>query len=349
MNRENILNQGLILLKQICAENALTVEIIHAADKIYDVLIKIRWNRSDALIGVEVLSSGLPRFLLEFAGATKLINASIYPVLIAPYISPKGAQILKAHKIGYCDLAGNCYVAFKNVLISKTGLANPLPARKEARSLFAPRASRLTRVFLSDPLSGWLLKDLSQELKMSVGYIHSVVTKLLQQDYLMKQGKKLYVKDREGLLSAWASSYHFTMNANSEFYFSKSLDEFEKAIEQYCSNLQIRYALTLFSGARYRAPFVRYPRLHAYFDGDIERLAKELDLKPVATGANIVILTPYDEGVFYKSQRIQDRNIVSDIQLYLDLQSAKGRAEEQASALAFQHLHYLFKGPTMGT
>ena len=60
-----------------------------------------------------------------------------------------------------------------------------------------------------------------------------------------------------------------------------------------------------------------------------------------------MILIPYDEGVFYKNQRINNRDIVSDIQLYLDLQTAEGRAEEQASVLAQQNLQYLMKKNTL--
>lgn len=340
------MEQGRTRLQQALKEAGLKVEKIKSGQKPYDFKMTVRRDRLTVTLGAAVSSSGFPRFILEFAGATGLKRESLYPVFIAPYVSPRGAQILKDYEIGFCDLAGNCYLAFGSVLISKTGTPNPLPARKEARALFSPRASRIIRAFLSDPLRGWLQKELAQELKMSIGYLHSVIAKLLEQDYLLREWDRLYLKNRKGLLSAWAAAYQYTRNEIFEFYSARDLVEFEEVLDQYCEEKKTRYALTLFAGARYRAPFVRYPRVHAYFEGDMNTAARELNLKPVPTGANVVLLIPYDEGVFYKLQRIQNRNIVSDVQLYMDLQSAKGRAEEQAAALGLQHLQYLLQEHT---
>ena len=86
------------------------------------------------------------------------------------------------------------------------------------------------------------------------------------------------------------------------------------------------------------APFVRFMRFFSYIDGDIEDIAKALQLKKVETGANVTLLQPYDEGVFYRLQDINGINIVSDIQLYLDLKSYKGRGEEAAKAIFEQRI-----------
>lgn len=340
---KNISEQARIRLEQVLKEAGLTIEKVQAAEKPYDFQIRVLWDRLNAVLGVKISSSGLPRFILEFAGATGLKRESLYPVFVAPYVSSRGGQILKAHQIGFCDLAGNASLSFGTVLVSKTGAPNPLPARKEARALFSPKASRISRTFLSDPLRGWLQKDLAKELDLSIGYVHSVVVKLLEQNYLLREGDRIYLKDHKGLLSAWAAAYQYTQHEIHEFYSSRNPEEFETALDQYCKKTNTRYALTLFAGARYRAPFVRYPRVHAYFEGDPELVTKKMDLKPVSTGANVVLLIPFDEGVFYKTQQIQNREIVSDVQLYLDLQGAKGRAEEQAAALGLQRLQYLLQ------
>ena len=58
-----------------------------------------------------------------------------------------------------------------------------------------------------------------------------------------------------------------------------------------------------------------------------------LDLKEVENGANVMLLGPYDEGVFYGTKVIDDIRIVSPIQIYLDLRSYKGRGGEAAEVL----------------
>jgi len=71
----------------------------------------------------------------------------------------------------------------------------------------------------------------------------------------------------------------------------------------------------------------------AYVHNAREDVASLLNLKEVESGANITLLDPYDEGVFYGTQVIEDIRIVSPLQIYLDLKSYKGRGEEAAEVL----------------
>jgi hypothetical protein len=56
-------------------------------------------------------------------------------------------------------------------------------------------------------------------------------------------------------------------------------------------------------------------------------------LKEVESGANLMFLGPYDEGVFYGTQVIDDIRIVSPFQIYLDMKGYRGRGEEAAEVL----------------
>ncbi len=58
----------------------------------------------------------------------------------------------------------------------------------------------------------------------------------------------------------------------------------------------------------------------------------------VPTGANAILLRPFDEGVLYGSQDVEGDRVVSDVQLYLDLASQRGRGEEAATFLLDQRL-----------
>lgn len=62
----------------------------------------------------------------------------------------------------------------------------------------------------------------------------------------------------------------------------------------------------------------------------------------MTSGPNVTLLEPYDEGVLYGMQEIDGTNVVSDIQLYLDLKSYKGRGEEAAEFLYEQQLRKLW-------
>ncbi len=140
------------------------------------------------------------------------------------------------------------------------------------------------------------------------------------------------------MLNQWVRNYSYEKNQSFSFYSGLSDDQLEKEIKKECEKRQYQYCLALFSGARKVAPFVRFMRFFSYVDGNIEDIANALQLKKVETGANVTLLQPYDDGVFYGLQNINGINIVSDIQLYLDLKSYRGRGEEAAQAIFEQRI-----------
>ena len=91
--------------------------------------------------------------------------------------------------------------------------------------------------------------------------------------------------------------------------------------------------MTGFSSAARIAPMVRYKKASAYVDGDIDMLIKTMEWKPVPSGANISLLLPYDDGVFYNTRTVDEIMIVAPVQTYLDLQYYRGRGQEAAQAI----------------
>jgi len=49
----------------------------------------------------------------------------------------------------------------------------------------------------------------------------------------------------------------------------------------------------------------------AYVQDDPDKLLDYLDIKLVESGANVMILDPYDEGVFYETKEIDGSMVVS--------------------------------------
>ena len=55
--------------------------------------------------------------------------------------------------------------------------------------------------------------------------------------------------------------------------------------------------------------------------------------RPVEHNGNLQLVQPNDPGVFLAVQKVDGLPLVCDAQIWLDLQSAGNRAEEQAKAL----------------
>ena len=223
-------------------------------------------------------------------------------------------------------------MSFDGIYIEQEGRPNPDPQRRELRSLFSPKGTRVLRVLLSKPSKKWKTQPLADEADVSLGQVSNLKKRLLDREWIEASREGLFLKEPEALLLEWAENYDPGRNRARAYYSLKSSAEIESDIAEQCDRAGLRYALTAFSGAARLAPAVRYQRASAFVES-ADTIASSLDLKEVESGANVSLLTPYDEGVFYDSQEIDGVRVASPVQRYLDLTSIKGRGEEAASAV----------------
>jgi hypothetical protein len=313
----------------------LKIESIERERDGVDILVNLSADNKKQELLVEVKSNGQPRMARE--AVNQLIRyrnnyPNAYLVFMAPYISPQAADICRKDGLGYLDFAGNCYLSFGQVYIEQTGKPNPFRTRRDLVSLFSPKSSRLLRVLLNNPGRVWKTQDLADEARVSLGLVANVKKLLLDREWITKQDG-LSLSEPWNLLEEWATVYTYRKNEIRNYYSLKSIPEIESALAQVCKTKDIEYALTGFSGAARFAPAVRYTRAMAYVYNTREDVASLLNLKEVETGANVTLLGPYDEGVFYGTQEIEDIRVVSPLQIYLDLKGYKGRGEEAAEAI----------------
>jgi hypothetical protein len=310
-----------------------------------DFAIRINTPDGEKLIYGEFKNSGQPRYAREAINQLVLYTQKLtesYGVFVAPYISPTSAQMCKEAGIGYVDFAGNCFISFDRVFICIEGKPNPFSQSRDLRTIFSPRASRIIRVLLNDPFMAWKIDELSKKAEVSLGLVAEVKKILLDKELIAEKPVGFALTKPKELFEEWASQYSYRRNRILDFYSLKDEPTVERELNEYCSNKNIRYALALFSGASRVAPYTRFKRVFAYVESGIEELCDSLGLKTVTTGPNVTLLEPYDEGVFYGSAYYNQMPVVSPIQIYLDLNSYKGRGEEAAQFLYEQVIEPLW-------
>jgi hypothetical protein len=300
-----------------------------------DFVVNLALNNKKQTLIVELKNNGQPRVARE--AVNQLIRyrdsyPNAYGVFMAPYISPQAAEICLKDGIGYIDYAGNSYLSFGQVYIEQTGRPNPFRAKRDLSSLYSPKASRVLRVLLNNPGRTWKMQDLANEAGVSLGQVANVKKLLLDREWIAQQNAFL-LNEPWKLLEEWSDAYTYRKNQVRNFYSLKSLPDIEADLARLCGEKGIEYALTGFSGAARFAPAVRYNRAMAYVSVMPEVGISLLNLKEVESGANVMLLEPYDEGVFYGTKVIEDIRIVSPLQIYLDLKSFRGRGEEAAEGL----------------
>lgn len=301
----------------------------------------------------EVKSLGQPRFArmaVERLRDYQSYGKNMYCVFGAPSIFKESQEICQKNGIGFIDLAGNCFFNFDNVYISIQGRPSLYRTTRPLKSLFTPAASRALRLLLLNPKKEWLVSELAKKAGISLGQASNLKRRLLDFEFIqetgvaVKKGKKFKLLNPELLLNKWAENYTYLKNTIRNFYSFDDIATIENKLANYLTKNGITYAFTLTSGASFVAPFLRYNRVFVYIKDKIEEIANALNLKEVSSGANVSLMEPYDNGVFFEIQDFwredqgQVFKVVSDIQLYLDLKSYKERGEEAAEFILNQRL-----------
>ncbi len=312
------------------------------ADLVVD--LKVLGRRQRML--VEAKSSGQPRRTREAIDRLKRMLSDsrvgdAYPVFAAPYVSEASARICREYEIGYLDLGGNCRLAFNNAYVERVSPENTYKERRSGASLFSPKSSRIIRLMLGGSRS-WQVQQLAAAAEVSLGLVSKVKKELEEREWILSTKDGIKLSDSEQVLMEWAQTYSYRKNNVAEYYTMASNDESETTIAGWCEENRVHYALTGFSGARMSSPRVRYSRSTIYLESNLEAVAAGTELKPVETGGNVLLLKPYDEGVFQGARVLYGSSVVSPVQLYLDLRSMPGRGEEAAEEVLIRELRPLW-------
>lgn len=302
-----------------------------------DLSFKLTLPYGEQILIAEVKNSGEPRFVREAAAQLLKYRYSAppgtYGILIAPFISPRAAEICAEEKIGHVDLCGNCMLSFGQVFIERKGRPNLFAQKRDLRSLYSPKAERVLRVLLVNPHRFWKLQDLAGEAGVSIGLVSRIKKILSDQEWIEPEHGRIQLVEPVQLLTEWEANYDPGRNVVRDFYTFKKTSEFEADLAEVCGQRGIKYALTGFSAAARIAPAVRYQRAMAYVNAPQEDLASLLELKEVTSGANVSLIRPNDEGVFYGARVVDETWVASPIQVYLDLAGIKGRGDEASRVI----------------
>ncbi|MCK4617512.1 hypothetical protein KAT45_01285 [Candidatus Aerophobetes bacterium] len=317
-------------------------------DQVFDLAFKTKTkDRQEWLLLCEIKGLLQPRIAREISTRFKerIANSNrVYPVLITTFIGERTREILKKEGVGYLDLAGNCFLEFNTVYIEKIVDKNPFVDKRKLKTIFKPVSSRILRVLLEESKKGWKILELSRIAKVSLGQTSNVCRWLIDEEYIKKDQGMYYLTEPGRLLDEWCRNYIYTQNRMFTCYsFERNRGKLIKRVVRISEDKELEYALTLLSGASLIAPFIRGISSLQMYVTDSKNLSKWvslLDLRPAESGSNISMYVPYDEGVFDKTQEIDDIRIVGNIQLYLDLYNYPARGREQAEFLRREKIKF---------
>lgn len=272
-------------------------------------------------------------------------------IWILPNGTPQLREELRAAGLSYVDPRGAVRVELPWLLIDRTDL-DPidLRARTEiAVDPFADRSSLIVRALLTDSIHrAWGIRELAQTAGVGLGTASRVIEQLHAMDLIgaaPQQGKaaRVQVTDPLRLLDRWTSTYNW--KRNESLIVHAPIGDPGIFVASRLPHLLFRdrrWALTLQAGAAFVARHAEWERVHVYVDARDGRELNNLAVAnrwPVAEDGKLVLLRPYYRTSIWDSLQDlshgigSDLNVVSNLQLALDLWNYPLRGREQAEII----------------
>ena len=329
-----------------------------ASDRTFDIMGELELPRTKDRVEFWVECSELPRpSQFPFVNLRNRIlqhgpRKTVVPVLAAPHISPRMAELCAEHGWSWFDLAGNCRLVVPGALyIERTGLAAVHQRPRPKANLSSAASARVLRALLAprNAAVNWSQTALRQHCEpgVSIGLVNKVVSHLRDEAWLeQRDDGKFRVKDAIGLLDLWRKSYRFERHRRIGYFTLLKPPELRNRIlTMNRSAGEAVYAA--FSAADFQAPCVRQNKTWLYVsDAALDEFVRIADAKRVDTGENLVVLVPEDDGVLYLLEPGDEGTPArtNPVQTWLDLRHVGGRGEEAAEAVLNQCLKPVWEG-----
>ena len=268
-------------------------------------------------------------------------------MVAAPAISRSSRELLRDEGLAYWDRSGSLYLevpwAYYFVdRLKETKTERPI------RNLYRGSTAQVLHAMLMEPARNWHVQELAEIAEVAHSTVHVVFTFLETQLWAEKKGSgpgTVRTLSKPGtLLDAWAGEHSLKEYKTRRFYrWAQSRGKLKSDVLKLLHDNQTEYALTLASGAEHVAPYATsVDNLHILVPQatDLDELADKGGLKPVESGENVTFLVSKERAPLMFRQCIDDIDIASNIQLYLDLWAWPRRGKEQAEHLRSTKLGY---------
>lgn len=256
------------------------------------------------------------------------------PMIVARYLSGPSREWLAEREIAYVDATGNMRISIdepplfiRDVGADKDPWRGPGRPRGTLKGLPPARVVRAL-VDFEEPYSVPQLTSLAQS---SSGPTYRVIDLLSELGLVRRENRGVidFVAWRQ-LLLRWSDDYGLQdSNPVRSYLQPRGLQELSKRLGGVSD---LRYAVTGSLAAARWAPYAP-PRMAMIYADDIDALAERCDLRPVKSGANVLLVPPIYDVVFDRGDTVESVNYVAPSQAVVDLMTGPGRAPEEALAL----------------
>lgn len=263
-------------------------------------------------------------------------------LLVVPNLTPTILAACREAKISAADLNGRLFLRAPGLLVEFPAFADRnYRFDLEPRNIFVGKSVRIVRALLADPQREWRQADLVKRTGATSGLVSRIITHLVAQGLIHRSGtgkrnQVLHLNAPEKLLDAWVEGDDFSHRVATHRFHCLEQDAVKTAgkLRDLLNREELSFAFTQWIAAWLRHPYTEPPLVSLYVSNLPSPEALErMGFRPVTDGGRIWFHIPNDEGVFLETRPVEDLPLVSDAQIYVDLQNTGLRGPEQAQAL----------------
>ncbi len=259
-------------------------------------------------------------------------------LLLFPHLPEALAADLRAAGINHADLNGRLFFRTPWFLMDRQPAGGSYRNPKTELNPFTLKSSRAVRLLLSHRAQEWTQAELEARTGVSRTLVSVTLADLIERELVVqtRPGNRhvaaLYrVNNFDRLLDAWRAEDDWAKRTTIRQYsvLAGSLAEVAETAHAALGGDNVFF--TQWFAAHLRHPYTTPPLVSAYLK---KPLPNEVTwARKVDNGGNLWLITPKDEGVLQAAQSVNGYQLVSDVQIYLDLLPVGQRGPDQAQAL----------------
>jgi hypothetical protein len=293
-------------------------------------------------VEAEVRSSSIDAFLAT-AREFRENDADGMILLLAPAIDERVRRRLRELRLNHADLAGSLYIEEPGLLVRVDGERVHRPSRPDRAGFnpFADKSSLVLRALMREPWRDWGVRELADGLGISSGLVSMAAAELVRRGYARMDGGRLVMHDAARALSDWVSLRRWRYNRILSFHVPFEPDEMLHAtVPPVTGATAGPAALTQLSGLDlYGSHVQNHGQVHLYLPAEAIPLATTVIETRVhgertRGGGNFHLVQPAAKAsTFFDSREVAGMQVVSPVQLFLDLAEYPIRGPEAATML----------------
>lgn len=252
--------------------------------------------------------------------------------LAARYLTPRTREALAERDVSYGDITGNLRLIADRpgLFVEAEGATkDPWPSNQPLRTLRGRGTGRAVRAIV-DFRPPYGVRELAERTGTSSATLSRVIDLLAREALLTKDVKGTVLDvDWAGTIRRWTVDYEFrSANQIGTYLEPRGLAELGTKLWR----TSVKYAATGAYAAQQFAP-VAPARTAALYVDDVATAAKQLDARPSETGANLLLVEPFDPVVFDRTTDRAGLTCVAPSQLAADLLTGPGREPSEGEEL----------------